>query len=141
MSALLSNVVIPVAGPDDASTTGTAAVSRIADAGGSITAVYVVEKSSGVPDKAPMGAREATAKLAFEALERQCESADVPFERRVVYDPSVADGVFDVADAIDASAIVFTPRTGGRLIRLLTGDDALAMITGTDRPVVVLPDG
>jgi len=141
MSALLSNVVIPVAGPDDASATGAAAVPRIAEANGSITAVYVVEKSGGGPDKAPVGAREATAERAFEELERQCRSAGVPFDQHLVYDRDVTDGVFAVADAVEASAIVFTPREGGRFIRLVTGDNALALITETDRPVVVLSDG
>jgi len=52
----------------------------------------------------------------------------------------VAETVFRVADDVDASAIAFTPREGSRWLKLLSGDVANALISESERPVVVLPD-
>ena len=75
----------------------------------------------------------------FDAVHEQLDD-DTTVETEVAYGTDVAETVFDVADEVDATAIVFTPRGGSRWIQLLTGDVALDLITGTDRPVVVLPD-
>lgn len=140
MSDLLSNVVVPIASQEDALTTANAAVPRIADVDGTVTAVYVVEKAGGAPDKAPMEALEEAAEEAFDVFGEYCATADVPFESSITYNTSVPDGVFEVANEVDASAVVFTPRKSGRITRLLSGDTALKMITKNDRPIVVLPD-
>ncbi|EMA42430.1 UspA domain protein [Halococcus saccharolyticus DSM 5350] len=56
------------------------------------------------------------------------------------YGTDVAETVFKVADDVDASAIAFTPREGSRWLKLLSGDTANALISESERPVVVLPD-
>ncbi|PSP69996.1 universal stress protein UspA, partial [Halobacteriales archaeon QH_9_66_26] len=56
------------------------------------------------------------------------------------YGTDVVETVSAVADAVDASAIAFTPRKGSRWLKLLSGDVANALISEGERPVVVLPD-
>lgn len=135
---LFEHVVMPVADPADARATATAARPRIEAVGGDVVAVHVIEKAGGAPDKASVEQREVGAEAMFEALEEVLQGLDV--ETRITYGTDVAETVFDVAAEVDASAIVFTPRSGSRWIRLLTGDVALDLITDTDRPVVILPD-
>lgn len=134
---LLSTVVVPVAEPDDARATARALRSRLAD-DAEVLVVRVVEKAGGAPDKASVEQREGIAEEAFEAFRDVLDGESV--ETRILYDIDVADAVFTAADDVDATAIAFTPRSGSRWVRLLTGDVALSLITETDRPVLVLPD-
>ncbi|WP_435127768.1 universal stress protein [Halobaculum sp. D14] len=137
MTALLDTVVVPVAESDDATATA-AALSAHADAVGHVTVVHVVEKAGGAPDKAGVEQRETAAEHAFDAFRQGLP--DVPTETETVYATDVVDGILDVARDVDASAVVFTPRGGGRLVRLLTGDVTLRLVTDADRPVVSLPN-
>lgn len=63
-----------------------------------------------------------------------------PVETDLRYGVDVVETILEAGRDHDASAIVFTPRSGGRLVRLLTGDVALSLVTESDRPVVALPD-
>lgn len=136
MSALLSRVVVPVASENDAIETARSLDAHDADVG-HVTVVYVVEKAGGAADKAGVEQREEAAEEAFNAFAGVFSGTDI--ERRVVYDTDVVDAVLEVADEEDATAIAFTPREGGRFIRLLTGDVALRLVTEADLPVVTLP--
>ena len=140
MSDLLSNVLVPVAGEDDAAATCGVLVPRLSP-DSRVTAVHVVEKAGGAPDKASVEQREEVAEAAFDVVERECETSGIAVETRVVYATDVADGILDAADDVDASAIVFTPRGGSRWLDLLTGDVSRSLVKRADRPVVVLPDG
>jgi nucleotide-binding universal stress UspA family protein len=135
---LAGTVVVPVAETDDARATGRALAGHLADGAG-VLAVNVVEKAGGAPDRASVEQREALAEDAFDAFRAALEEG-VAVETRVLYDTDVAAAVFDAAADVDATAIAFTPRGGSRWVRLLTGDVALDLVTGSDRPVVVLPD-
>jgi nucleotide-binding universal stress UspA family protein len=101
-----------------------------------VVVVSVVEKAGGAPDKAPMEEVEAEAERAFDAVR------DVlgPVETDLRYGVDVVETIIEAGREHDATAIVFTPRSGGRLVRLLTGDVALSLVTEADRPVVALPD-
>lgn len=140
MNELFERIVLPVASEEDAETTCDVALDRVADVGGRVVAVHVVEKGGGIPDKASVEQREERAEGIFSVVTNRCEEAGIPVETELAYGTDVADAIFDVADDVDATAIVFSPRSGSRWIQLLTGDVAHSLVTETDRPIVVLPD-
>ncbi|MFB6138619.1 MAG: universal stress protein [Halobacteriaceae archaeon] len=135
---LLERVVVPVASPEDAAATGRALAPRLAD-GATVVAVHVIEKAGGAPDKASVEQREAYAGDVFDAAVEALGDAPATVETDIRYATDVAEAVV-AAGEHDATAIVFTPRGGSRWVKLLTGDVALDLIGGADRPVVVLPD-
>jgi nucleotide-binding universal stress UspA family protein len=137
---LLSNVVVPVAGPDDAAATVEAALPHVAAAGGVVTAVYVVEKAGGGIDKASVEQREELAAEAFAVVEEACADAGIDCDTHVLYGTDVVDAIVEAARDRDASAIVFSPRAQSRWIDLITGDLSDRLVTEADRPVVVFPD-
>lgn len=132
------SILVPVASPDDARTTSRALRDHFDLSEMAPTFVFVVEKAGGVPDKAGVEQREAVAEDTFEAV--RAELPDVDLGTEIVYDTDVADGIRAAAADVDADAIVFVPREGGRLTRFLTGDVALSLATESDRPVVTLPE-
>lgn len=136
MTDIFERVLLPIAEEEDARATARAFRRHVGD---SVVAVHVVEKAGGAPDKASVEQRELAAKDAFDAVHEELADTTA-VETRIAYGTDVAETVFEVADDEDATSIVFTPRGGNRWVRLLTGDVALNLITGTDRPVVVLPD-
>ncbi|WP_336001935.1 universal stress protein [Halorientalis halophila] len=136
MADILERVVVPVASREDARTTCRALSDH---ATGSVVAVYVVEKAGGAVDKASVEQREEEGERIFDVVREELDGVDL--ETEIAYGTDVAETIFDVAEAVGATAIAFTPRGGSRWIQLLTGDVALDLITGTDRPVIVLPDG
>ncbi len=135
---VFTHVVLPVADSEDARSTAQSARPHIIEADGTVVAVHVIEKAGGAPDKASVEQRQQNAESIFDSVRDELPGLDV--KTRIAYGTDIVEAIFDVAADVDASAIVFTPRSGGRWIRLLTGDVALSMITETDRPVVVLPD-
>jgi len=134
MDSLLDTVLLPVASEDDAQSSARALARKDY---GSVTVVHVVEKADGAPDKASVEQRELEAEEMFEAA--RAELGDI--ETDVLYGSDVVETIFDAAADRNASAIVVTPRGGNRFIQLITGDVALRLVTETDHPVVVLPDG
>ena len=134
---LLSNVVLPVAGEEDARTTARAARRAFPD-DARVLAVHVVEKAGGGPDKASVEQRQAMGEEAFAVVREEFGGTRVDTDLR--YGTDVAAEIFEAAAENGATAIAFTPRGGSRWVQLLTGDVALDLITDTDRPVVVLPD-
>jgi len=136
MADLLARVALPVASEKDAIATARA-LGQVDEQVGTIHAVHVIEKAGGAVDKASVEQRELVAEEAFEALEA---ALDRPVETRITYGTDVTEAIFAVADDVDATAIVITPRGGSRWVRLLTGDVALSLITESVHPVVVLSD-
>ncbi|MFC7098274.1 universal stress protein [Halobaculum marinum] len=136
MTGLLARAVVPVASEKDATATASALAAHDAEVG-DVTLVYVVEKAGGAADKAGVEQREEAAREAFDAFDAVLGGAAT--DHRIAYHTDIVDGILGVADDVDATAVVFTPRDGGRFIRLLTGDVALRLVTDADRPVVSLP--
>ena len=132
---LLARPLLAVANAPDAEASARALAPYVDDPK-RVIAVNVVEKAGGAPDKAPMGEVEAEAERAFDAIREVLG----PVETDIRYGVDVVDTILEAGRDHDASVIVFTPRGGGRLVRLLTGDVTLSLVTEADRPVVALPD-
>jgi len=131
---LLSNVLLPVANAADARATARVLEPYQPD---QVTALHVVEKGEGVPDKTPVEQSEAVANEAFSAVRERFPSA----ADRIVYRKRVVAAIVDVADELEASAIVFCPQQSGRLTKLLSGDRSLQLVTTATRPVIALHRG
>ncbi|RBI64468.1 universal stress protein [halophilic archaeon] len=131
---LLSHVLVPVASEDDARAT---AKSLARYGPEQVTVLHVVEKGDGAPDKTPVEQSEQIANEAFAAFRETFPDA----EDRVAYGRDVVSEISSAAAAVEASAIAFRPREGGRLRKFLSGDRSLRLVTNADRPVVSLPNG
>ncbi|WP_265111269.1 universal stress protein [Halosolutus halophilus] len=129
---LLAHVLVPVANDEDARVTARALEPYDPT---HVTALHVVEKGEGVPDKTPVEQSEELAADSFAAVREVFPDAD----DHVAYDRNVAESIFDAADEVDASAIAYRAREGGRLARFLSGDLSLKLVTRADRPVIALP--
>lgn len=131
---LLSNVLLPVATKVDAEATVDALAPYDPER---VTVLHVVEKGEGVPDETAVEQSEEMAEAAAEAV--RAEFPDAVLE--TADNRNVVDAIFAVASEIDASAITYCSRGGGRLIHFLSGDLSLKLVTNADRPVIALPRG
>lgn len=129
---LLAHVLLPVAHEDDALATATALEPYDP---GQVTTLHVVEKGEGVPDKTPVEQSEGMAAESYAAVRTVFPDAD----DHTAYARDVVGAIFDAADAVGASAIAYRARSGNRLMKFLSGDLSLKLVTQADRPVIALP--
>ncbi|MFW5903136.1 MAG: universal stress protein [Halolamina sp.] len=130
---LLAHVLLPVSNEDDALATVTALEPYSPDR---VTALHVVEKGDGVPDKTPVEQSEALAEASYAAVRTVFPDA----EEHTAYARDVVDAIFEVAAEVDASAIAFRSHGGNRLVQFLSGDRTLKLVTGSELPVITLPE-
>jgi nucleotide-binding universal stress UspA family protein len=130
---LTRHALVPVADRADARTTARVLEPYEFDR---ITVLHVVEKGDGVPDKTPVEQSEQVAAEAFDVFEETFPDV----ETKVTYRRDVVEGIVEAADEVDASAIVFRPRGGARILQFIAGDRSLRLMTEADRPVVSVPD-
>ncbi|SIS15740.1 universal stress protein [Natronorubrum thiooxidans] len=129
---LLEHIVVPVANETDAIKTAMALEPYNPD---KVTALHVVEKGEGVPDKIPVEQSEELAAESYAAVRRVFPNAD----DHTAYARDVVGAIFKAADEVDASAIAYRSRGGNRIMQFLSGDRSLKLITQADRPVIALP--
>lgn len=129
---LLSHVLVPVANEADARETAEALEVFEPD---DVTVMHVVEKGEGVPDKTPVAQSEALAEDLYAAFRSVFPDAAT----HTTYARDVIDAIFESAEEIDATAIVFRSRGGNRLVQFLSGDHTLKLVTQATRPVIALP--
>jgi nucleotide-binding universal stress UspA family protein len=134
---LFDHVVIPVASEDDAAAT-CASLEPYLDDIERVTAVHVIEKAGGAPDKAPLEKRREDA-AEFLAIVDTRIGQSVAVDTRTVYGTDVVERLFETADEVGASALAFRARGGSRVVRLLAGDTASRLVTDPPIPVVSLP--
>lgn len=129
---LLGHALLPVANEDDALATARALEPYDPDR---VTALHVVEKGEGVPDKTPVEQSEELAAESYAAVRSVFPDA----EEHTAYGRNVAEEIFDAVDAVGATAIVYRARGGNRLMRFLSGDLSTKLVTDAPVPVVALP--
>ena len=132
-SDLLGHVLLPVANENDAATTATALEPYDPKR---VTALYVVEKGDGVPDKTPVEQSEEIAAESYAAVRDVFPDAD----EHTAYGRDVVEAIFDAANEVGASAIVYRSRGGNRITQFLSGDHSLRLVTESEIPVVALPN-
>jgi len=129
---LLGHVLLPVAHEEDALETSRALKPYDPER---VTALHVVEKGEGVPDKTPVEQSEELAAESYAAVRRVFPDAD----EHTAYARDVVKTIFDAADEVDASAVAYRSRGGNRLMQFLSGDISLKLVTDAPLPVVALP--
>lgn len=127
------SIIVPIANQEDAQATAVALEPYDI---GDVTVLYVVEKGEGVPDKTPVEQSKQVASESFAAFRETFPEA----KTEITYRRDVVAGIIDVAEDIDASAIVFRPRGGSRIRQFLAGDRSLRLITEAKRPVIALSE-
>lgn len=135
--ALFEHALLPIASPDDARLAREVILPYLADSGGVATVVHVVKYTEGGVDPSPVSMQEEDAEALFEIVTD--DRPELVVETRTAYGTDVAEAIYEVADEIDASAIVFAPEEKSRLLRLLTGDTALSLVSNPDVPVLAIP--
>ncbi|MDZ5810121.1 universal stress protein [Halorubrum sp. AD140] len=129
---LLDHVLLPVANEDDALATARALEPYHPNR---VTALHVVEKGEGVPDKTPVEQSEDLAAESYAAVRTVFPDAD----DHTAYARDVVGAIFEAAEEVDASAIAYRSRGGNRIMQFLSGDLSLKLVTDTPLPVVALP--
>lgn len=129
---ILGHALVPIANEDDARETARALAPYAPDR---VTTLYVVEKGEGVPDKTPLEQSERAAEEAFAAAQETFPSA----VNHTAYSRDIVEAIFDAADEVEASAIAYRSRGGGRFMQFLSGDLSLKLVTQAECPVVALP--
>jgi len=129
---LLDNVILPVATEKDARVTA----EQLAIYNPTrVTALHVIEKGQGVPDKTPVEQSKETAERSFAAVREEFPDAD----EHTMYARDVVGAIFEAAKEVDASAIAYRSRSKNRIVQFLSGDLSLKLITKADCPVIALP--
>lgn len=118
----------------------TTVASSLESVRGRVTVVHVIEKTRGAPDAASIEQRRRRAETIFDSVVTTAANAGIAVETEREFGTDVARTVTDLAAGRDVDAIVFTPRGGSRLTRLLTGDVTHSLLESADRPVIALPD-
>lgn len=133
-TSLVEHLLVPIANDEDARATARALEAYDFDR---VTAVHVIEKGGGAPDKMPLEQAEQRAEESFEAFREVLPEAST----ELTYHQNVVTAILDTAEDVDASAIVFRPRGGSRIVQFLSGDTARKLVTEAERPVIALPEG
>lgn len=94
-------------------------------------------EGGGVPDKMPVEQSERVAAEACYAFREAFPDA----KTETTYRRDAVEGILEVANEIDANAIVLGPRGGARTLQWLAGDRSLRLLTEANRPVIPVREG
>jgi nucleotide-binding universal stress UspA family protein len=130
---LLAHVLLPIANEEDARATAKRLEPYRPEY---VTALHVVEKGGGVPDRTPVEQSEELAEESYAAVREVFPDAD----DHTAYARDVVEAIFEAAAEVGASAIAYRSRGGNRLVQFLSGDRSLKLVTDADRPVIALPE-
>jgi len=131
------HILVAVATVEDASKTCTA-LRPYLETADRVTAVHVIEKGGGAPDKAPLEKRREDGHEILSSVSSALNST-VEVETEIVYGTDVVDTIFEAAVDADAEAVAFQARGGSRITRLLSGDTTSKLVTDPAVPVISLP--
>lgn len=129
---LLSHVLVPVAHEEDVQKTAEALKPYNPE---QVTALHVVEKGMGVPDKTPVEQSEEIAEKSYAAVREVFPDAN----EHTAYARDIVGAIFDAAADVDASAIAYRSRGGNRIMHFLSGDLSIKLVTRAECPVIALP--
>lgn len=135
---LLEHVLLPVAAESDAEASCTALEPYLEEVE-RVTAVHVIEKGGGAMDKAPLEKRREDAAECLAVVDSRLGDG-VAVDTRTAFGTDVVDALFEATVEAGATSLVFRPRGGSRIVRLLSGDTATDLVTDPPVPVVSLPD-
>jgi nucleotide-binding universal stress UspA family protein len=130
---LLGHVLLPVAHEEDALATARALEPYGPER---VTALHVVEKGEGTPDKTPVEQSEELATESYAAVRTVFPDAD----EHTAYARDVTGAIFDAVDEVGASAIAYRSRGGNRLMQFLSGALSVKLVTKSHVPVIALPN-
>jgi len=130
--SLLGHVLVPVANQEDARATARELEPYQPN---HVTALHVVEKGGGVPDKTPVEQSEKIAEESYAAVREFFPDAG----EHTAYARDVVGAIFEAADEVEATSIAYRSRGGNRLMKFLSGDLSLKLVMQADRPVIALP--
>jgi nucleotide-binding universal stress UspA family protein len=130
---LLGHVLLPIANEEDARATARRLEPYRPE---HVTALHVVEKGGGVPDRTPVEQSEELAEESYAAVREVFPDAD----DHTAYARDIVEAIFEAAADVGASAIAYRSRGGNRLVQFLSGDRSLKLVTEADRPVIALPE-
>ncbi|WP_410766822.1 universal stress protein [Haloferax sp. DFSO60] len=136
---LFERPLLPLANEADATATCRAAFPRIVAQEGQATVVHVIEKAGGAPDKAGVEQREELANDVFDIVGRIADEFDLDVDTELRFATDVSEAIMGVADEIDATAIVFSPREGRGWWDLFSGETRKHLVRNDEWPVVILP--
>lgn len=138
-SDLTGQVLVPVASEEDMQETATSIQNWLEDDASAIHVLHVIEKAGRAMDKASLGRREEQAEEIFRIAHQSLQSVEAKVKTELRYATSVFDEIQATARDTEATAIVFSPRPGGRLARLLSGNLSPKLVLNSSIPVIVLP--
>lgn len=133
---LLARPVVPIAGPEDAEATYGTLAAHTDPAACRPLVIHVIVDAEGSNS---IDTQHQRAHDAFERFESRADADGMAVDAEIVYGKPVSEAIIDVADEYNASAIVFCSRDGGAWFDLLLGGVRTALITKSQRPVVMLP--
>lgn len=137
--SLLDRPLVPVADPEDATETYEELRPYLLEVDRVPIVVHVIEKAGGAPDKAGVEQRREYAEEAFAAFRRRAETDGIEVKTKIRFGTDVAESILDVAELVDATAIVFRTRGEFGWLDRITGRVRSNLITESRIPVVVLP--
>lgn len=135
----IDHILLPLATKRDAKESCAALAPYLTVPESSIVALHIIEKRSGFIDKAPLAAQEERAEEIFEIVKDEFADENVIVESDLRYSPNVLNGILSAANDNQVDTIVFRPRNTSRLLKLLSGDQALKLLMNSSYPIFVLP--